>query len=72
VTDTNIADLLVHTLNQKPVDFQHTFDALIQNRLQDAVQDKKIEIAKNLFNNPSHDDEQEEDLENDSEEQDNG
>lgn len=71
MTDKNIADLLIHTLDQKPVDFQHTFDSLIQDRLHDAVQDKKIEIAKNLFNTPIQDDDQE-DLDNDTEEQDNG
>jgi hypothetical protein len=63
VTDKNTTDLLVHTLQQKPIDFQQTFDDLLRDRLQDAIQAKKMEIAKNIFNTSPHGDEELENLE---------
>lgn len=51
-----ITDLIIHTLNRQPVEFTSTFDTLIKDRLEDAIQNKKIEIAKNLFNTPSEED----------------
>ena len=53
MTDKTTTDLIVHTLEQKPIDFQQTFDDLLRNRLQDAVQAKKMELAKDVFNNNS-------------------
>ena len=53
MTDKTTTDLIVHTLEQKPIDFQQTFDDLLRNRLQDAVQAKKMELAKDVFNNSS-------------------
>ena len=53
MTDKNTTDLIVHTLQQKPIDFQQTFDELLRDKLQDVVQAKKMEIAKTIFNTPS-------------------
>lgn len=69
MTDKNTTDLIVHTLQQKPIDFQQTFDDLLRDRLQDAVQAKKMEIAKNIFNTSSNSEEELDDLEDDDIEQ---
>lgn len=63
MTDKNTTDLIVHTLQQKPIDFQQTFDDLLRDRLQDAVQAKKMEIAKNIFNTSPYGEEELENLE---------
>lgn len=63
MTDKTTTDLIVHTLQQKPIDFQQTFDDLLRDKLQDAVQAKKMEIAKTIFNTPSDSEEELEELE---------
>ena len=57
MTDKTTTDLIVHTLEQKPIDFQQTFDDLLRDRLQDTIQAKKMELAKNIFNNSSYEEE---------------
>ncbi len=59
MTDKTTTDLIVHTLEQKPIDFQQTFDDLLRDRLQDTIQAKKMELAKNIFNNSSYEEEEE-------------
>lgn len=72
-----IADLILHSVEQKPVDFETAFNSLIKDRLVVAVDNRKQDIAKTLFNPVSNDqsDETVDDLEyNDleSEEETNG
>jgi len=50
VTDVKVSDLLLHTAEQRPSDFGDTFDTLIRDRLVSAIHDKKMEIAKTIFN----------------------
>ena len=67
MTDKTTTDLIVHTLEQKPIDFQQTFDDLLRDRLQDTIQAKKMELAKNIFNNSSY---EEEDVDDEDEDED--
>jgi hypothetical protein len=46
----DIEGLISATLEQKPSDFSHIFNDLIIDRLSSAVENKKIEIAKSMFN----------------------
>ena len=45
----DIEDLISHSVEQRPIDFEQAFDNLIVNRLQDAINDKKIAIAKQMY-----------------------
>jgi hypothetical protein len=67
-------DLVSATLNQKPIDFSNAFGSLMVDRLNDAVAEKKMEIAKAMFSPAVETDESEndEDLENNSEEETDG
>lgn len=67
-------DLVSATLNQKPIDFSNAFGALMVDRLNDAVAERKTEIAKSMFSPAVETDESEndEDLENNSEEETDG
>lgn len=54
-TEIKTSDLLIHGIEQKPVDFADAFNVLIKDRLADAIANKKIEIAKTIFNPPVED-----------------
>lgn len=51
-TELNTSNLLMHSIEQKPLDFADVFDQLVKDRLADAIADKKIEIAQTIFNPP--------------------
>ena len=44
-----IQDLINAAAQQKPIDFEQAFDDLIIDRLQSSIQDKKIQIAQQLY-----------------------
>jgi hypothetical protein len=50
MSDYTITDLIKYSVEQKPVDFEQAFNNLISDKLQMAVDVKKIEIAQNMFN----------------------
>ena len=64
---SDIKDLINYAINQKPTDFSSTFQDLLLTKLQNAVADRKVAIAQNMF--PEVD--QETDTE-ETEEEDNG
>ena len=43
-----VADLVSHSLDQKPLEFQQTFNDLLQQRIGDAVEVRKVELAAGL------------------------
>ena len=43
-------DLIVATAEQKPVEFEAAFNDIIVDRIRDAVEHKKVEIAQQLYN----------------------
>jgi len=60
-----VADLLNFSSQQKPIDFEQTFQSLIGDRLTYAIDQKKIEVAQHMFS--GHGSEQEiEDTEEDN------
>jgi hypothetical protein len=58
--ESTVQDLLLHSYEQKPVEFQQTFNDLVVQRIASAVSDKKMELAHSLFNEPSDETEPEE------------
>jgi hypothetical protein len=44
-----IQDLINAAAQQKPIDFEQAFGDLIVDRLQNAIQDKKIQIAQQMY-----------------------
>ena len=55
-----IADMIGAVNNESPSGFQAAFNALVLDKIQDAISSKKIEIAQNYFN---YEDESEEEVE---------
>ena len=46
---SDIKDLINYAINQKPTDFSSTFQELLLNKLQNAVTDRKVQIAQGIF-----------------------
>lgn len=55
-----IADMIGAVNDESPSGFQAAFNALVLDKIQDAISSKKIEIAQNYFN---YEDESEEEVE---------
>ena len=51
MTKYGIEDLISAAAEQKPSDFGDIFNDLIVDRLGSAIEDKKMEIARSMFNN---------------------
>ena len=47
-----VADLIQAAVDQKPLDFENAFGALMVDKLRTAVENKKQEIAQNMFAQP--------------------
>lgn len=45
-----LQDLIIATAEQKPVEFEAAFNDLVVDRLRDAIETKKIEIAQQMYN----------------------
>lgn len=45
-----VADLLNFSSSQKPIEFKQAFDAVMLNKISDAIDQKKIEMAQSMFN----------------------
>lgn len=45
----SIDDLIVSSLQQKPLEFSNAFNSLMVDRLQSAIENKKIEIAQTMY-----------------------
>lgn len=65
-------DLVISALEQRPTDFEAAFNDLIVGRISTAIENKKVEIAQQMYGyEPEQDYEEESELDN-SEEEDNG
>jgi len=53
-----IADLINFSSTQKPIEFGQAFNEIMSSKVADIIADKKIEMAKSVFN-PSSDEESE-------------
>lgn len=60
--DYELQDLVNAALEQKPLDFEAAFGDLLVSRLHNKINDKKLEIAQQLFN-PHYGEDADEDLE---------
>lgn len=45
-----LADLIRFSSEQKPIEFGDAFNSLIANRIEAAIDTKKIEVAQAMFN----------------------
>lgn len=50
MSDYTIDDMVAAARNDSPSDFQNAFASVVLDRIADAVEAKKLEIAKNYFN----------------------
>jgi hypothetical protein len=66
VQEPNVSDLVLNAIEQKPLDFQQSFADLMQQRIEDAVAEKKLEIAS-VFTNPNDQDDNSEEEEEEPE-----
>jgi len=64
-----VQDLISLSYDQKPIEFNNAFNSLIADRLAQAVNARKIEVAQSMFKEPVEDIEQELETEIDQEEQ---
>ena len=55
----DVSDLVYHAAQQQPVDFESTFTDIMLNRLADAIDAKKVEVAQIMFNNTEVEDTEE-------------
>lgn len=63
-------DLVISALEQRPTDFEAAFNDLIVGRISTAIENKKVEIAQQMYGYEPEQDYEEES--NNSEEEDNG
>ena len=47
--NVTIQDLISLSYNQKPIDFQDAFNALVMDRVVQAVDQRKIQVAQAMF-----------------------
>jgi len=46
----NITDLMNFALDKKPSDFKFALDSILNDKINDAVEAKKLDMSQNLFN----------------------
>lgn len=44
-----VSDLVFSAFEQKPIDFEAAFNELVVDRIRDAVEQKKIDIAQQMY-----------------------
>lgn len=47
-----VADLLQHSIEQQPLEFENTFNNMMLDRLNAAIETRKNEIAQTMFGQP--------------------
>tara|TARA_R110000868_G_scaffold8796_3_gene44975 strand:+ start:2393 stop:2617 length:225 start_codon:yes stop_codon:yes gene_type:complete len=70
-----VLDMLQFSRNEKALDFENTFKDIMNDRITNAINNKKLEVAQNIFKNPVEDTEEDEVVaaeENTEEEESNG
>ena len=55
----DVTDLIIHAAEQRPSEFESTFDSLIKDKLMSAVENRKQEIAQAMFSTPVADESEE-------------
>ena len=54
-----VNDLLRHSFEQKPIDFENAFNSIMVDKLSAAIDDKKLSIAQRMFGGGQEDQEDE-------------
>ena len=49
----NVTDLITSALEQKPLEFENAFSDIVRDRIAGKIEDRKIEVSKNMFNPPA-------------------
>jgi hypothetical protein len=70
--DVTVQDLISLSYDQKPIDFQNAFNSLMSDRITNAINDKKIEVAQSMFGSQEEEDTETELEDQDQEEQTDG
>jgi hypothetical protein len=71
MSDYSVRDIVDFTLSNEPTKAKEAFNAVIIDKLKDAIEDKKIDVAAKFFGSPLEDEHDEQD-EYDTEEPENG
>jgi ribosomal protein L9 len=48
-----IDQLLSNIINKQHVDSKQLFDSIVRERINDKIQEKRVEVASNIFNKPT-------------------
>lgn len=67
MSDYSVRDLVDFTLSNEPTKAKEAFNAIVIDKLKDAIEDKKIDVAAKFFSSPSHE-EDSQDIEDEQEE----
>lgn len=59
---SDLNDLLSHVINKEPIEFSNTLSDIFQQKVQDALEVRKIEIAQSIYGNATPEDVEEEDF----------
>jgi hypothetical protein len=70
--DVTVQDLISLSYEQKPIDFQNAFNALMSDKITSVIDDKKIEVAQSMFGGQEEEDTETELEDQDQEEQTDG
>lgn len=59
----DLQDLVVSAIEQKPLEFETAFNDLVIDRIRSAVEDKKVQIAQQMYNyDPAAEETEEEEI----------
>jgi len=55
--ELSVSDLISQSYNQQPIEFQNTFNSIMNSKIAAAVNSKKLEVAQGMFSDqpPSED-----------------
>jgi len=63
----SVQDLIALSYDQKPIEFNQAFDAIISGKLADAVNARKIEVAQGMFGGEQEEQQEDETVVDDTE-----
>jgi hypothetical protein len=63
-----LADLIRFSSDQKPIEFGNAFQSIMQDKVSQAINDRKLSIAQSLYNNQQEEDDVELELDDEGSE----
>lgn len=54
-TQHSISDLIVHSFEQKPIEFKNSFEFLLNDKINDAIGERKKELGNSIFGDNGED-----------------